>query len=166
MILQEKILFSKEECQSIISYGSNNITNWDIKDRKYHSQPITYSLETKWLFDKLKQFVEEQSNIQIKKNKEVIHFHKFVKGDWFGKHNDIRNNRVYAIGVLLNDTFEGGDFKLHNPNEIILNKVIGNTYLFDVKIEHEITPILEGERYSLLWFLENEHIKIETNRLI
>jgi hypothetical protein len=35
-----------------------------------------------------------------------------------------------------------------------------------VRITHEITPILEGERYSLLWFLENEHIKIKTNKLI
>ena len=70
------------------------------------------------------------------------------------------------MGVLLNDEFEGGDFKLYNPNEIILDKVIGNTYLFDVRIDHEITPILEGEWYSLLWFLENEHIKIETNKLI
>ena len=166
MILKEKILFSKEECQSIIFYGSNNITNWNTKDRKYHSQPITYSLETKWFFDKLKTFFEEQSNIQIKKNKEVIHFHKFVKGDWFGKHNDIRENRLYAVGVLLNNDFEGGDFKLHNPNEYILDKQIGNTYIFDVRIDHEITPILEGERYSLLWFLENEHIKIETNKLI
>ena len=166
MILKEKILFSKKECQSIIFYGSNNITDWNTKDRKYDSQPITYSLETKWLFDKLKTFFEEQSNIHIKKNKEVIHFHKFIKGDWFGKHNDFRDSRVYAIGVLLNDSFEGGDFKLYNPNEIILNRVIGNTYLFDVRIDHEITPILEGERYSLLWFLENEHIKIETNKLL
>jgi hypothetical protein len=70
------------------------------------------------------------------------------------------------VGVLLNDDFEGGDFKLYNPNEITLDKVIGNTYLFDVKIDHEITSILEGERYSLLWFLQNEHIKIETNKLI
>ena len=166
MILKEKILFSKEECKSIIWNTNQRIANFDIKDRKYHSQPITYSLETKWLFDKLKTFFEEQSNIQIKKNKEVIHFHKFTKGDWFGKHNDIRDNRVYAVGVLLNDDFSGGDFKLYNPNEIILDKVIGNTYLFDVKIDHEIIPILEGERYSLLWFLENEHIKIEINKLI
>jgi hypothetical protein len=165
MIKQNK-LFSKEECQSIIFYGGNNITDWNNNDRKYNSQPITYSLETKWLFDKLKTFFEEQSNIRIKKNKEVIHFHKFVKGDWFGKHNDIRENRLYAIGVLLNDNFEGGDFKLYNPNEITLDKVIGNTYLFDVRIDHEITPILKGERYSLLWFLQNEHIKIETNKLI
>ena len=166
MILKEKILFSKEECKSIIAYNNTHITNWIMGDRKYHSQPITYSLETKWLFDKLKIFFEEQSKIQIKKNKEVIHFHKFVKGDWFGKHSDIRDNRVYAVGVLLNDEFDGGYFKIYNPTEIILNKIIGNTYLFDVRIDHEITPILEGERYSLLWFLQNEHIKTPTNTLI
>jgi len=166
MILQEKILFSKEECQSIIFYGSNNITDWNNNDRKYRSQPITYSLETKWLFDKLQTFFEEELNIQIKKNKEVIHFHKFIKGDWFGKHNDVRDGRIYAVGVLLSDDFEGGDFKLYNPGEIILDKVIGNTYLFDVRIDHEIAPILEGERYSLLWFLQNEHVKIGINRLI
>jgi hypothetical protein len=166
MIIKESVLFSKEECQNIVNENKLQETNWDIKDRKYHSQPITYSLETKWLFDKLKTFFEIETGIKIIKIKEQIHFHKFVKGDWFGKHNDIRDRRLYAVGVLLNDTFEGGDFKLYKPNEIILDKVIGNTYLFDVRIDHEITPILEGERYSLLWFLENENIKTETNTLI
>ena len=141
-------------------------TDWDDKDRKYHSQSITYSLDTKWLFDKLKKFFEEQTNIQIKKNKEVIHFHKFVKGDWFGKHNDIRNNRVYAVGVLLNDDFIGGNFKFYNPGECTLLKKIGNTYVFDTRIEHEILPILSGERYSLLWFLQKEHIKFDINKLL
>ena len=166
MILQQKILFSKEECQSIISYNKTDITNWRMGDRKYNSQPINYSLDTKWLFDKLKDFVEKETNIEIRTIKKTIHFHKFSKGDWFGKHNDIRDGRIYAVGVLLNDNFEGGDFKLYNPNEIILDKVIGNTYLFDVRIDHKITPILDGERYSLLWFLQNEHVKIETNKLI
>ena len=166
MILKEKILFSKEECESIMSFNDTHITNWGMRDRKYDSQSIEYSSETRWVFDKLKDFVERETNIQIRTIKKTIHFHKFTKGDWFGKHNDIRDNRLYAVGVLLNDDFEGGDFKLYNPNEIILDKVIGNTYLFDVRIDHEITPILEGERYSLLWFLENEHIKIETNKLL
>jgi hypothetical protein len=166
MILQEKILFSKEECESIISYNDTHITNWISAARKYNSQPINYSIETKWLFDKLKDFVETETNIQIRTIKKTIHFHKFIKGDWFGKHNDIRENRLYAIGVLLNNDFKGGDFKLYNPDEIVLDKVIGNTYVFDVRIEHEITTIFEGERYSLLWFLQNEHIKTPTNTLI
>ena len=166
MILKENKLFNKKECESIISYNDTHITNWIMGDRKYNSQSINYSLETKWLFDKLKDFVERETNIEIRTIKKTIHFHKFTKGDWFGKHNDVRDDRIYAVGVLLNDNFEGGDFKLHNPNEIILNKVVGNAYLFDVRIEHEITPILDGERYSLLWFLQNEHIKIEINKLI
>ncbi len=166
MLLKEKILFSKEECESIILYNDAHVTNWKMNDRKYNSQPINHSLETNWLFDKLKKFAEETTDIKIKTIKETIHFHKFTKDDWFGKHNDDRDRRLYAVGVLLNDNFEGGDFKLYNPNQIILDKVIGNTYLFDVKIEHEITPILEGERYSLLWFLQNEHIEIKTNKLI
>jgi len=166
MILKEKILFNKEECESIISYNDAHITNWKMNDRKYNSQPINYSSKTKWLFDKLKTFVETETDIQIITIKKQIHFHKFTKGDWFGKHNDIRDNRVYAIGVLLNDDFDGGNFKLYNPIEQTINKVVGNTYLFDVRIEHEITPILYGERYSLLWFLQNEHIKNIPNKLI
>lgn len=166
MILKQTILFTKEECESIILCNKIDITNWMMDDRKYNSQPINYSLETKWLFDKLKDFVQRETNIEIRTIKKTIHFHKFIKGDWFGKHNDIRDRRLYAIGVLLNDDFVGGDFKLYNPFEQPLNKVVGNTYLFDVRIDHEITPILDGERYSLLWFLQNEHIKIQTNKLI
>lgn len=166
MILKEKILFTKEECESILSYNKTHITNWQMADRKYNSQPINYSLDTKWLFYKLKNFMESETEVKIRTIKKTIHFHKFTKGDWFEKHNDVKDNRLYAVGVLLNDDFSGGDFKLYNPNEIILNKVVGNTYLFDVRIDHEITPILDGERYSLLWFLQNEHIKIKTNKLI
>jgi hypothetical protein len=166
MLIKEKILFNKEECDLIINLIKTNQQNWDFNDRKYNSQPINYSLETKWIFDRLKIFIETETDIQIRKIKKQIHFHKFIKGDWFGKHNDIRDNRVYAVGVLLNDNFEGGDFKLHNKNEIILNKISGNVYIFDVRIEHEITPILEGERYSLLWFLQMENVKPKINKLL
>ena len=166
MLIKQKVLFSIDECNSIISNVNSNIKNWELRDRKYESQLINYSKETDWLFEKLKKFVEIENDIKIRKIKKEIHFHKFIEGDWFGKHNDIRDSRMYAVGVLLNDNFEGGDFKLYNPNEMLLNKTIGNTYLFDVKIEHEITPILKGNRYSLLWFLQNEHIVSETNKVI
>lgn len=166
MILKEKTLFSKEECQSIMWDCNNKITEWNLLDRKYESYQIDYNESTKWIFNKLQNFFEIQTNLKIKKLKEKIHFHKFVKGNWFEKHNDIRDNRLYAIGVLLNDNFEGGDFKLYIPNEYTLNKETGNSYIFDVNIMHEITPILKGERYSLLWFLQTEHIKIQTNKLL
>lgn len=166
MILNQKVLFSKEECESIMSFNDTHITNWRMRDRKYDSQSIEYSSETRWVFDKLKNFVEVEIGSQFRAIKKQIHFHKFTKGDWFEKHNDIRDNRLYAVGVLLNDNFNGGDFKLYNPTEQTLNKIVGNTYLFDVRIEHEITPILNGERYSLLWFLQNEHLEVKMDKLI
>ena len=166
MIINQNITFTKEECESIISHNKTYITNWRMGDRKYNSQPINYSLETKWLFDKLRNFVEGETNVRIRTIKKTIHFHKFIKGDWFGKHNDIRDRRLYAVGVLLNDNFEGGDFKLYDSSETIINKQTGNTYIFDVKIDHEITPILNGERYSLLWFLQNEHLEVKIDKLI
>ena len=166
MIINQKVLFSIEECNSIISLSKSNLKEWFSKDRSYNSYAINYNKNTEWIFDRLKLFFESETNIKIQKLKEQVHFHKFNKGDWFSKHNDIRDNRLYAVGVLLNDDFGDGDFKLYNPSEQILNKTIGNTYLFDVRIEHEITPITKGERYSLLWFLQNEHIKSQTNKLI
>jgi len=165
-MINEKILFDKQECESIIWDNNTNITEWSMRDRKYDSHKINYNQNTRWIFDKLKNFFEIETNLKIIKLKEEIHLHKFVKGDWFGNHNDIRDNRLYAVGVLLNDNYKGGDFKLYNPNEHILSKEAGNTYIFDVGIEHEITPILEGERYSLLWFLQSEHVKFDINKLL
>ena len=166
MLIKQKVLFKKNECDLIKTLLKINPQSWNLKDRSYNSYTINYNKNTEWIFDRLKLFFESETNIKIQKLKEQVHFHKFNKGDWFSKHNDIRDNRLYAVGVLLNDDFGDGDFKLYNPSEQILNKTIGNTYLFDVRIEHEITPITKGERYSLLWFLQNEHIKSQTNKLI
>lgn len=166
MIIEQDIFFTKDECNSIIWDNNQQIVEWDKSDRKYNSYSLIYSDETKWIFDRLSQFFETKTNIKIRRIKEEIHFHNFKKGNWFGKHNDERENRIYSVGVMLNDNFEGGDFKLYNDNEVTLNKIIGNTYVFDAKITHEITPITKGERYSLLWFLQGNHIKLDVTKLI
>lgn len=166
MLLTEKIIFTKEECDMILSYINSNMQNWKMSDRNYESHSINHSTETEWVFDKLKSFFETETDIKIRTIKKQIHFHRYQKDDWFGRHNDIRDNRFYAVGVLLNDNFNGGDFIMYNPTEQILNKKVGNTYVFDVRIDHEIQPILSGERYSLLWFLQTPHIKLNSNKLI
>jgi hypothetical protein len=166
MILKEKNIFTKDECNLILSYVDSNYTNWNMKDRNFKSLSIDYNQTNKWIFEKLKDFFETETNIKIVNLKKQIHFHRFIKGDWFSKHNDARDRRLYGVGVLLNDDFIGGDFKLYNLEEYILDKTVGNSYIFDVNIEHEITNILDGERYSLLWFLQNTDIKINKKYII
>lgn len=164
MLTKQKLLFTLEECELIINSSSENNQYWESKNRKYNSFVINHRENTEWLFNRLRNFFETETGIEILKLKSQIHFHKFTKGDWFGKHDDDRNGRLYGVGVLLNDGFDGGDFKLYNPAEQTLNKKAGNSYIFDVKIEHEITPVLKGERYSLLWFLHQDHIKFKASR--
>lgn len=166
MLINQKLLFNKEECDLIINLSKINFQNWNKLDRNYNSYAIQYNETTNWIFDKLKYFFETETDIQIKTIKKQIHFHTFKNGQWFGKHNDNRDNRIYAIGVLLNDNFKGGDFKLYNPNEIVLDKIAGNTYLFDVKIKHKITEVKNKDRYSLIWFLQNENLKLNNEKLL
>jgi hypothetical protein len=160
MILKEKKIFSKDECDLILSYVDSNYTNWNMIDRKFNSLSIDYNQTNKWIFEKLKDFFETETNIKITNLKKQMHFHRFTKGDWFSRHNDNRDRRMYGVGVVLNNNFIGGDFKLYNLEEYTLDKTVGNSYIFDVNIEHEVTNILDGERYSLLWFLQNTDIKI------
>jgi predicted 2-oxoglutarate/Fe(II)-dependent dioxygenase YbiX len=166
MILKEKNIFTKDECDLIISYVDSYFKNWDKKDRKYNSHSIDYDTTNNWIFYRLKDFFEDQTGLKISKLKKQLHFHKFTKGDWFSRHSDVNDRRLYVVGSMLNDDFEGGDFIMYNDEKIILDKKVGNTYIFDVKIEHEITPITNGERYSLLWFLQNSNIIVEKKSLI
>ena len=87
MLINQKPLFSKEECDIILNLSNDKPQNWNYVDRKYNSQSIHYSLETSWLFNRLKTFVETESNIEFREIKTQIHFHTFKEGDWFGKHN-------------------------------------------------------------------------------
>lgn len=170
MLLREKILFSKEECDRIIKYvGENELKKWDYKDRSYFSSTIIKTNETIWIFEKLQTFLYENIQDNDLTFNDFIHFHKYNRQGKFDKHNDIRKNRKYGIGVLLNDDFVGGDFKFFfEDKEMILKKEIGNCYIFDTNIYHEIQIILDGTRFSILWFIEgkDETKNIKINSLV
>ena len=77
-----------------------------------------------------------------------------------------KNKRIYGVGCLLNDDYEGGEFIFYNNPDTIIKKEIGNAYIFNVNIEHEVKKIISGDRFSIIWFLEDEHLKIKNKNLI
>jgi hypothetical protein len=158
MFLIQKEIFSIKECDEILQYLKKDLVNWKSTSRKYTSEIIETNKNTEWIFLKLKTFFEENTVYKIVENKNIIHYHRYVEHDWFGKHNDSLFNRIFGVGVLLNDSFEGGDFIFYNDTTETIKKNTGCCYIFDVNIEHEILPVLNGERHSLLWFLEDKNI--------
>ena len=160
-MIHQKVLFTEDECKTIINLNKNKSQSWEHTDRLYESSLIQYNSETMWLFDRLKLFFEEITEIKMPNLKKDIHYHIFKTNSYFGLHSDDLGNRMYSVGVLLNDSFVGGDFILYDKDRLTLNKIIGNTYIFDVSINHEVTKIMDGERYSIIWFIKNDNIKIE-----
>jgi hypothetical protein len=166
MLINQKNLFNVDECQAIIDLNKTEIRYWNTIDYEYHSKGILYADSTDWIFDRLSNYFIEQTGTDIIKIKEEIHFHIFKDGDRFERHHDAKKNRVFGVGVLLNETFDGGDFIFYDRGVITIDKVVGNCYIFDVFTEHEVTPITNGIRYSLLWFLDNNNIKLNKTNLL
>lgn len=166
MLLTEKNLFNKEECNEIINYKIYNQKNWKSPNRSYTSYDLLYDDNTKWIYDRLENFFSTETNIEFDHVKKNIHYHKFVIGDKFDLHDDDMRQRLYGVGVILNDNYKGGDFIFYKPKKTFINKDIGNSFIYDVRIKQHIKQINFGEFHYLLWFIERENLKIEKNHLL
>ena len=163
------VCFSKEECNKIINLTleiKGNYRDVNSKNVERPREKISYTYyniyrneSVKWVFDKITEYLLVEQNVEITKPFEVIHLHKYVAGNEFERHSDIYYpNQKLNVGVCLNDDYEGGDFILYGPKEIIPKKA-GTIYSFRNTREHEVTKIESGIRYALIMFLFKENIK-------
>jgi hypothetical protein len=163
------IFFSKEECSRIINLtqeieGTHRDANCTHVERPREKITYTYynifrNENVAWIFNKITDYLFLDENIEIIKPFEVIHLHKYEAGNQFERHSDIYYpNQKLNVGVCLNDDYDGGDFILYGPKEIIPKKA-GAIYSFRNTREHEVTKIENGTRYSLIIFLFKENIK-------
>ena len=99
---------------------------------------------------------------------EAIQITKYEKGDYYdfhidgkGTHKNTVNGKVRKISmtIQLNDDYEGGDFQvaLCKGGKVILEtleKGLGSIIVFPSILEHCVTPVTSGTRYSLVaWFI-------------
>ena len=71
------------------------------------------------------------------------------------KHMDFNSNfpnRRWNLGIQLNDEYEDGDLELKLSDDSIMKveKGIGNTIVFLSDIEHRVTGVKNGNRYTLV----------------
>ena len=170
------ISFTKEECKKIIKMsdvlegvyrdGINANVARPRKNISYTYYNIYSNLDTQWIFDRLYQYLDVEKNLKINNPLNVIHLHKYNKGNLFEKHRDIYYpNQVLNVGVCLNDNYEGGEFILFNPTEILPKKE-GHIYSFKNTRYHEVTELTKGIRCSLIAFLYKDNLKNNITNLI
>ena len=82
-----------------------------------------------------------------------IQVSRYVPSDYFGWHADYgnENTRVLSATVLLQAADEGGNFELRD--EPLEPLQVGDMVIFRSYLQHQVTPVLRGERYSLTRWL-------------
>ena len=162
--------FTESECNNIIQLAIDNrmqhITNFasdlSIQYTDYNYGGIINKSSTKWIFDKLINFIRlKYPNVNEKK---IIscNVHQFSKGSKFTKHIDkVREPHLqYIVGATLSRDFTGGKLLAYEPYEE-LSSIQGQLYGMNSNRLHEVTKVESGERWSLVVFLSSEQLGIK-----
>ena len=167
----QEILFNKEECNQIINliknlpkidgkskYGGNDKTNVSFDEYK-----ISDTNENYWFMNKIKLFIEKKLKIKLNFINNDAHILSYGINDGFSKHIDYNSNgdepRIYTVGLLLNNEYSGGNLLVYDTEKMILNKQIGNCYIFDTTTPHEVEKITKGRRYTIILHIKNSEIQ-------
>tara|TARA_B100001778_G_scaffold135590_1_gene111786 strand:+ start:845 stop:1369 length:525 start_codon:yes stop_codon:yes gene_type:complete len=170
-MLTEKVLFSKEECNSIIELAGEWVDSGlyhQGKNKIDESKRITKEARfnrlpelKKILLPKLKGLKLDCCTINdLPINVKLL---KYTKGSFFKKHRDRGDGvgyRLWTMVIQLSDVNEYSGCNL-NVEDITTSKQIGNTIIFDSGKLHEVTKLTDGERYALVCWFRREDILTE-----
>lgn len=174
-VVKQKILFTKEECDLILKKYINKPVdgNQVEKNNISYTYRIVNDIEERWILERLILWIREELNVDVEwdiSDHKEFYLHTYVKGDKFDRHNDNTHDRVYGLGLLLNDEFEGGRFVVdtNNPRDETFNfeKIVGNCYIFGSAYEHQLYEIKEGVRNVILLFIKKSQLKYDKTKLI
>tara|TARA_Y100000590_G_scaffold214446_1_gene243122 strand:+ start:561 stop:1160 length:600 start_codon:yes stop_codon:yes gene_type:complete len=171
---------SHETCQRLICLGKENWkyatvgTNLEI-DRSIRKSDVVWVHE-QWVYDLIWPYMQDANkfggwkyNISAAQELQLTRyakggFYKWHK-DGTGSHREIYvgdnkflhgNTRKLSMTIVLNDEYEGGDFQIRGDYNITKVPKLGrgSIIIFPSFMDHRVTPITKGIRYSLIaWFV-------------
>jgi predicted 2-oxoglutarate/Fe(II)-dependent dioxygenase YbiX len=182
MVLFEKVILTEDDCANIVK----SIHEWTTaglysqKGDSYVTVVNSHKRNTLASFISLKNQSILHSKINGALNEIGYKFItdnidgnilKYEKDCFIYKHHDLPIEgvkRIFCVIVQLNDStkYIGGDFKYYpNNNEFKMGRTIGNCLIFKPELLHEVTLVEQGERYSLVVWVNYEDIeKLSTKR--
>ncbi len=174
-------VFSDEECDKIIEYGSVKYGDLCEKARVGDSVAVeddvrqseivmipNHDKEVHWVFEKLCKAINVVNQQVYEYDLRAIETLQYTTYDssykgFYGKHTDTRYgilSRKLSLSIQLSDPddYEGGEVLLHLGGEPhVANKLRGSITFFPSFVLHEVTPVTKGRRNSLvLWVLGPE----------
>jgi hypothetical protein len=152
----EKVLFTPEECQYILSFADK------FEPYKHYKQPecIVYLLD----HPELREFLSiRNEEYGLREFPWYIKLLRYDVGVGFNLHRDTlgADGRIKTIVVQLSDSnsYSGGDLQIEDSSNFFkASRQIGSSVMFSSQKLHEVTPITEGVRYVMVTWLEEYNI--------
>ena len=184
MFLGQSVIISSEESQKFISFSEPYLKEAKLKNTTDHSSidnkntkrvsyihglkvlpeqlDIVFNKEGngKTFWNTLSNSVKNYSNFLLKNDTPIrMDVLKYPTGGFLFKHDDTYHEGLRLVGVgNLNENYEGGLFKTDQGD---LNKGAGNVAWFYPNLQHEVTKVTKGERWSIVIWLFNENLNIK-----
>ena len=167
-MFNQEIILTPEECQSIIDMnrgfsrsGVASLHNTYENSYRTSSESPTKTTDGMRLL-----LLPKLSKYNIISLPNYFNILKYDIGQEFKKHKDIglnssTNQRYKTLIIQLSDNYKGGEFIVFDDEEIVCDTTIGNMILFPSKLFHQAKPVLEGVRYSMVYFLKKHNFKIK-----
>jgi PKHD-type hydroxylase len=165
-----KKVLSHEVCQKLIDLGQGNWESAAVVNKSVvgaRKSDIVW-IKEQWVYDLISPYMftaNEQAgwkyNITAAQDCQVTRYTKDGFYNWhidgMGSHSELDGEgttRKLSMSVILNSDYEGGDLEMRDLENKIPRLEEGSIIVFPSFVEHRVTPVTEGIRYSLvIWFV-------------
>jgi PKHD-type hydroxylase len=165
---------TKEECNIILDFSLKELklapsktfsdyTDGNVNTNIRESNQVFYPYYEKFpfLLEKMSKLLNQYifvKGFDLDFEKSHFQFTEYHPDGHFSWHKDVDGNKITnydrycSLVIQLNDQYEEGDLQIKdNKNETLtIKKGTGNLILFLSNIEHRVTPVKSGIRYTLV----------------
>ena len=155
-------IIPKEVCELLIDEGLNRPQlNAGIGEDNFMSEGRSTKISfigNQVVKDYIQELAMSKYENYVITEAEDVQFATYNVGDFYGLHKDSdeTNERVLSVSVQLSDPtdYKGGFLQFqHAHKSTAVESSQGTVIIFPSNLYHEVTPVTEGTRYSLVqWF--------------
>jgi predicted 2-oxoglutarate/Fe(II)-dependent dioxygenase YbiX len=172
-IVEQKILFSKEECDYLKTlfnedeFVRSDVT-YDFKSSEHSKNRTSYGVLIDASKDQKNLIQDRLKLIGVDSKLQSFSVLRYEVGQEFKRHTDNitkfgnkHTHRFKTIVIQLSDEdeYEGGELVIFDSDEkLIISKKLGNVVCFFSHLEHQVNKIISGKRYSIVLWASKEDI--------
>lgn len=169
----EPRFLTKEECNEILNFSleqlklnpaeviTSNANKNDNGGRKSNTAFYPYYKKFPFLLEKISKLLDQHISVKgfdLDYERSDFQFTEYNTGGYFDWHRDVYGDKITnydrycSLVIQLNDEYENGDLQIKESSDeiITVERGAGNLILFLSGIEHRVTSVRSGTRYTLV----------------